>query len=136
MNLRTALLAFAAIGLFATAFAPSAGADSTEVPPDYPGACYQVYFFVYEIGPVTVDASDSCWQVIVEHEEDCEADELADRPQEADDCRQALEDALDEECDAVHPIFECAIETHPCHYIERSCDVYCTCDPIRPNPVR
>lgn len=68
MNRRTTLAALVAIGFLATMIGlPTASADTTVPGEDtYPGECAQVYIIETSLGPVTVDASDSCVQVIVE----------------------------------------------------------------------
>lgn len=90
MRLRTTLLTVAALGLFATAFAAPAAAD-TEVPAEDPGACAQVYLFHEEVGPLTLDGSDACPNVIVHDSDDCDAENV-DPTEELLDAEECLED--------------------------------------------
>lgn len=133
LNTRTLVLAIAAVGLLAGSFtAPAAGADTT-VPDDYPGECKQVYFFVFDVGPVTVDASDSCWQVIVHSSEDCDPADVDDGELDAD-CKDDAEAFLQSPCDeriAGYGI-NCDVIADTCDKFRTLC--YCTCDPIRPGP--
>jgi len=135
MNLRNVLLAFAAIGLVTMGFGASVASADTEVPPDEAyGNCYYVYFFVIEAGPVTVDASDSCWQVIVEDQEECETEENGVTAPISQACRDAIREAADDTCDDATPkSVACALDpavASPCEYIQCTC----FCDPPYSQP--
>lgn len=90
VRLRTTLLTIAAIGLFATAFAAPASAD-TEIPAEDRGDCAQVYLFREEVGPLTLDGSDTCPNVIVRDSDDCDIEDV-DPTEELVDVEECLED--------------------------------------------
>jgi hypothetical protein len=64
VNVRTTVTAILALGLMTMAIgAPGAAAETDAKDP---GPCMQVYLFELTVGPVTVDASDSCPEVHVD----------------------------------------------------------------------
>lgn len=62
------LAAVLAVGFLATMIGLPTATAETQVPGEkaYPGDCAQVYIIETSLGPVTVDASDSCVQVVVD----------------------------------------------------------------------